>query len=244
MGMKNEHQYTGRMFQTNQEAYDFFVEWTDNLPLMAGTTYKENKEFMKEVEDNIDYVKKALDYASENGITFEDFIKEFEQGELTKSFYKDYTGQEIDYKGHEQEIIYAYAKYIHGIVGRIKQQEYQERLERKLQYDAKAREIARTTTLFTTTSVAKCFKMSAVRLNALLIDERLVEKGEKSNRLFPTDNLKSEYYVEVPFSNYNYSGYQLKWTEAGVKYITNLLKAKGYEQVDLLPCQPKLEVVK
>ena len=214
-----KYHYQGKIYNSNEEIYKDILYTVDNeFILQANSTFKQGKQFIKETEELVAMFKQLLDFATSENITFNDFLVKYENGELSSKVYL--CTQEYDC------ISTPYFQYLRECVARAKYQ--------------KAHDFTnKNTTLYTVTSIAKCFKLSAVKLNSILVKENILTEDKR-----PSASLDEKYYHEVYYTTEHYTRRQLKWTEAGVKYIANLLKTKGYEQVELLPFQPPLEVVK
>lgn len=102
-------------------------------------------------------------------------------------------------------------------------QQYKKQIEEqkpKVEYHDKVLNLSY---LKTTTEVAKDLGMSAIKLNRILKDKRIIYKGKKGKTYVPY----AEYEYLIPeYCDYHISefGQTLKWTEKGRKWIIELLQ--------------------
>ena len=80
--------------------------------------------------------------------------------------------------------------------------------------------------MLTTTAIAKDVNMSAMKLNKILNEEKIIYKGKDKNwYLYKDHEDKIPEYCDYIINEY---GQTLKWTEKGREWILGLLKEKQY----------------
>lgn len=114
--------------------------------------------------------------------------------------------------------------YISALKALVESEEQKALMQPKVEYYENVLVPSTYIKLITTTAIAKDLGISAIKLNKILNEMRIIYKGKDSNWY-----LYSEYQDKIPtFADYviNEHKQSLKWTEKGREWIIDLVKDK------------------